>query len=212
MNQQQPAPAIVVAVHIGEPLLQAGACAALDREAGISVVQNAPGAIAEGADVVVVDDARAFALADGSARADYGPGLARARVLAIARSVPRGAVRCAMRQGVHGFVLSTSPLHELASGVRTLARGDKFLCQSLTWQMAVDPADDALTRRESEVLQLLAQGACNKVIARRLDIAVGTVKWHVRAIMMKLHASTRTEAASIALRRGLFDMTVPAPN
>lgn len=210
MFQQYTQPEIVVSVHIAEPLLQAGARAALAQESGISVVENAPGAIAHGAHVLVVDDARAFALAGGSGVAEYGPGLAGARVLAVARAVPRGAVRCALRQGVHGFVLSTSPLHELASGVRTLARGHNFLCQALTWQMAIDPAGESMTKRESEVLQLLSQGACNKVIARRLDIAVGTVKWHVRSIMMKLNATTRTQAASIALTRGMFDLAPPA--
>ncbi|MFK3736348.1 response regulator transcription factor [Massilia sp. TN1-12] len=202
MRQQEPGQAIVVSTDIQEPLLQAGVRAALEREPGIRVVEGAPGvAVDATVDVAVVDGERAFALAE----AGLPRGAAGRRVLAVTRTAPIDAVRAALRQGVHGFVLSTAPLHELADAVRTLARGGNYLCQTLTWEMATGPSDDMLTRREVEVLQLLVQGACNKSIARDLGIAVGTVKWHVRAIMMKLDASTRTQAASIALSRGLLD-------
>ena len=63
-----------------------------------------------------------------------------------------------------------------------------------------------LTSREDEVLRLLAKGLSNKSIARELDIAAGTVKVHVKSIMSKLDASSRTEAASIATARGLVDV------
>lgn len=198
MKQEGPGPAIVVSTTIQEPLLQAGVRAVLEREPGIRVVEETSEHLV---DVAVVDGERAFALAEaGLARTPAGH-----RVLAVTRTAPIDAVRNALRQGVQGFVLSTVPLHELVDAVRTLARGGNYLCQTLTWEMATGPAEDMLTPREAEVLQLLVQGACNKSIARDLGIAVGTAKWHVRAIMMKLDASTRTQAASIALSRGLLD-------
>ena len=61
----------------------------------------------------------------------------------------------------------------------------------------------SLSPREAEVLALLAEGAPNKVIARRLDISVHTAKFHVNGILVKLGAGTRTEAVVIAARRGL---------
>jgi len=64
-------------------------------------------------------------------------------------------------------------------------------------------ARDQLTAREDQVLQLLARGLCNKTIARQLGIAVGTVKTHVKGIMAKLDASSRTEAARIAAEKGI---------
>ena len=61
-----------------------------------------------------------------------------------------------------------------------------------------------LTSREQEVLQLLAAGATNKVIARQLDVSVHTVKFHVASLLRKLGASTRLEAVGIGLRTGLL--------
>ncbi|RWK62967.1 MAG: LuxR family transcriptional regulator [Mesorhizobium sp.] len=71
-----------------------------------------------------------------------------------------------------------------------------------------EPLDDraerpALSPRESEVLALLAEGAPNKVIARRLNISVHTAKFHVAAILIKLGAANRTDAIAIAMRQGL---------
>ncbi|TIQ17870.1 MAG: helix-turn-helix transcriptional regulator [Mesorhizobium sp.] len=71
-----------------------------------------------------------------------------------------------------------------------------------------EPVDEsagrpALSPRESEVLALLAEGAPNKVIARRLNISVHTAKFHVAAILIKLGAANRTDAIAIAMRQGL---------
>ncbi|MBZ9998061.1 helix-turn-helix transcriptional regulator [Mesorhizobium sp. BH1-1-4] len=64
-------------------------------------------------------------------------------------------------------------------------------------------ARPALSPREAEVLALLAEGAPNKVIARRLNISVHTAKFHVAAILIKLGAANRTDAIAIAMREGL---------
>src|SRR5216683_2649955 len=67
----------------------------------------------------------------------------------------------------------------------------------------VDELLEPLTRREREVLQMLAAGLANKEIAARLAISDHTVKFHVASILGKLGASTRTEAVSAGIRRGL---------
>ncbi len=64
--------------------------------------------------------------------------------------------------------------------------------------------ENGLTARETEVLQLLVEGASNKVIARALDISTHTVKFHVASILEKLGAASRTEAVMNAIRLGLF--------
>jgi two-component system NarL family response regulator len=66
-----------------------------------------------------------------------------------------------------------------------------------------------LTSRETEVLRLITIGEPNKAIARQLQIAVGTVKSHVSAIMAKLGAASRTQAAGIAASRGLVEARGP---
>jgi two-component system NarL family response regulator len=63
-----------------------------------------------------------------------------------------------------------------------------------------------LTQREIDVLQLLAQGRSNKDIARQLTITEGTAKTHVKAILTKLDAMSRTEAVAIAHKRGLIHL------
>ena len=71
----------------------------------------------------------------------------------------------------------------------------------------VDPElDPALTAREREVLGLLAEGASNKAIARRLGISAHTVKFHVAGIFDKLDASGRTDAVAYAMRRGVLNL------
>jgi DNA-binding CsgD family transcriptional regulator len=62
----------------------------------------------------------------------------------------------------------------------------------------------ALTRRESDILRHMMQGLSNKAIACRLTLAVGTVKTHVKSILEKLDAVSRTEAVAIAQRRGML--------
>lgn len=65
-------------------------------------------------------------------------------------------------------------------------------------------AEAPISQREREVLRLLAEGASNKVIARKLDISVHTAKFHVASVCTKLHARNRTDAVSIALRQGVL--------
>ena len=74
------------------------------------------------------------------------------------------------------------------------------------FQVSADdpPLPEALTAREREVLELVAEGLPNKAIAARLDISDQTVKFHVASIAGKLGASNRTEAVRIATRRGLI--------
>src|SRR5205814_4411752 len=68
------------------------------------------------------------------------------------------------------------------------------------------PPNEPLTAREHEVLELISQGLSNKLIARRLQISEHTVKFHISSISSKLGASSRTDAVSRGLRRGLITL------
>jgi DNA-binding NarL/FixJ family response regulator len=72
--------------------------------------------------------------------------------------------------------------------------------------MAEHAADDSLTPREIEVLEQVAAGNSNRVVAQHLEISEDTVKSHIRSILNKLEANDRTHAVTIALRRGFLDM------
>ncbi|WP_229207734.1 MULTISPECIES: response regulator transcription factor [unclassified Duganella] len=113
-------------------------------------------------------------------------------------------VYTAMTAGVHGYLLQNADARELLTAVRTLGRGMHYLSAELHDRVVDSATRIDLTSRETDVLQLLAQGLCNKLIARELGIGVGTVKTHVRGLFDKLGATARTHAVVLAMRRGLL--------
>lgn len=154
------------------------------------------------ADVAVIDDAALESHAVGPAI----PGVLLSRRLG--------------RQQAAGDMLAVLPASAddllVAAAVRLVAAGYWVTREALPVAAlddfhgdAVDEASDdasarpVLSPREAEVLSLLAEGAPNKVIARRLNISVHTAKFHVAAILIKLGAANRTDAIAIAMRQGL---------
>jgi DNA-binding NarL/FixJ family response regulator len=111
-----------------------------------------------------------------------------------------------MQHGVHGYLLRGAGIEDLVQAIRTVGRGQRFLSPSVAQRMADSMARESLTERETEVLDLLAAGYGNKIIASLLGITAGTVKTHVQAVMGKLNAASRTQAVSIAMRRGMVAM------
>jgi DNA-binding CsgD family transcriptional regulator len=85
-------------------------------------------------------------------------------------------------------------------------RGDVDLVASRTTEKAAQQDGAALTPRETEVLTLLAEGATNKSIARRLGISVHTVKFHVASLLDKFEAIGRTDAVTQAVRLGVIQL------
>jgi DNA-binding NarL/FixJ family response regulator len=201
MSQHEIERRVAVVVCIAEPLLQAGVRASLEDVPDIEVIDADSICANRSVDVVVADSSTATDIVKGRFALDQN--LQPARILAIVAQAREHTVRNALERGIHGFVLTSSPVRDLVTGVRALACGGRFLCTPVAQQLAQVMERDMLTSREDEVLRLLAKGLCNKSIARDLDIAVGTVKVHVKSIMSKLDASCRTEAASIATERGL---------
>ncbi|WP_027030451.1 helix-turn-helix transcriptional regulator [Mesorhizobium loti] len=171
------------------------------------------------ADVAVIDDtvANSAAWVD-RVRAGHTPP---PQVLLSARAIrPEGQVfavlpvsanatliAAAVRLAAAGYRVSgdrrsTPDRHDdFDSGANRVGNeGGLFGEESLDDGVAPRPS---LSPREAEVLALLAEGAPNKVIARRLNISVHTAKFHVAAILIKLGAANRTDAIAIAMRQGL---------
>jgi DNA-binding NarL/FixJ family response regulator len=80
---------------------------------------------------------------------------------------------------------------------------DSLLASTAPAPARADTESSALTARELEVLRMMAEGAANKIIAWKLGISEHTVKFHVAAILARLGASSRTEAVTTAIRKGL---------
>ncbi|GGC32602.1 hypothetical protein GCM10011504_08510 [Siccirubricoccus deserti] len=116
------------------------------------------------------------------------------------------AVRAALRAGAAGVLPPDAPAATLAAGLAAAARGLAVVPPGLLAVLAgreTPPPDVGLTRREREVLDLLAAGASNKVIARRLGLSFHTAKAHVAAVLQKLGASSRADAVARGARAGL---------
>jgi len=95
--------------------------------------------------------------------------------------------------------------------VRLAHRGTRHLGPEAAARLADSFARDQLTPREEAVLALVVEGLSNKAIAQRLDIALGTVKAHLKAAFAKLGVRGRTEAVVAAERRGLLREGAAAP-
>jgi DNA-binding NarL/FixJ family response regulator len=113
----------------------------------------------------------------------------------------------ALDAGVGGFVLKEAPLEELVRAVRSVAAGGVYVDPVLAGSLAVSAVSTSgpqLTRRERDVLRLLADGNSNEQIGKELFISPETVRTHIRKAMDKLGADTRTQAVAKALRAGLI--------
>jgi two-component system, NarL family, response regulator len=115
-------------------------------------------------------------------------------------------VRDAFEAGARAVVLKDAPLTDLARALETIQEGERYLDPALVRDALVTPKTDgpALTRREREVLTLLADGLSHQEIGKELSISAETVRTHVRKACERLGARTRTQAVATALRRGLL--------
>lgn len=92
------------------------------------------------------------------------------------------------------------------AGLRLAGPGEQAAATIVARDPRRMPDDIALTQRELDVLALMAEGASNKMIARRLSISVHTVKFHVGSLLDKLDATGRTDAVAHAARRGVIEL------
>jgi DNA-binding NarL/FixJ family response regulator len=175
-------------------------------------LENFDEELAEEAEVVLVDGT--VLPQDELLDALENTGLLRATKVALLldRAPAPGWWNQALRAGVRGILPAETEPSSFAAAVEAAARGllvlhpDSVQTASAAGRSAIEPQElvESLTVREREVLQMISEGLGNKQIAARLKISEHTVKFHVASILGKLGASTRTEAVSMALRRGLI--------
>ena len=111
-----------------------------------------------------------------------------------------------LESGARGYILKEAPHQTLVRAIEKVAGGDSFVDPALMPAFITGrEQSEMLTAREREILQLLADGMSNADVAGRLYISQETVKSHVRHILAKLEADTRTHAVAIALREAIID-------
>lgn len=191
------------------PVLRSGAAAILGTFPDIDVVASTgdPEAVtalvAEAApDVVVLD------LGLGTRNGvDLIPGLVRTtRVLVFTATGTDVAIMRALDAGATGYLLKDATAEELAAAVRAAATGTAVYARAVAERM-LDRGrrpDETLTPRELDVLELLADGSTNRVIAGRLFMSESTVKTHLVRVFAKLGVDGRAGAVAEATRRGII--------
>jgi DNA-binding NarL/FixJ family response regulator len=130
-----------------------------------------------------------------------------ARVLVITSFTDPAVSVPAVRAGAAGVIFKDVEPRDLASAIRSVHAGHTLLQPDVAAAlMAPDPAAASpLTARERDVLAEITQGRSNREIARALSLSEKTVKTHVSNVLMKLGVADRTQAALLAVRRGLVD-------
>jgi DNA-binding NarL/FixJ family response regulator len=130
----------------------------------------------------------------------------RAKVIVLSSYDGDADIQRALETGAQGYVAKGLVRDELLNAIRTVCKGGKHIPAVIAQRLAEYMGGDAISGREVQVLQLVANGKRNKEIAAELAIAEDTVKMHVRNIFSKLNVTDRTEAVTVALRRGIIHL------
>ncbi len=224
-GRQTPLNDLRVLVIAGSPLARAGLAALLSDQPGLNIVGQVagegdlPDAIAIYHPDIVVWDMDWEPLQHLDRLADARD--ARLPVVALLADLSSAieAAPTLLGAGARGLLLQHASSGDLTAAVNAVARGimalDGEIADAVFADSArIDPSHpggsaapvDALTARELEVINLIAEGLPNKTIAARLHISEHTVKFHVNAILTKLGAQSRTEAVVRATRLGLITL------
>jgi DNA-binding NarL/FixJ family response regulator len=193
----RPIEKVKVLIAHGDPLISAGLEATVSRLRDFEPVAGPSNLRLPVADVVIADYESGLRLiASGGA-------LSR-RVLILTHSDSEAKICHALEQGARGYLLLGCSLQDLSDGLRSVHLGGIALGPLVASRIADRMKQQALTRREGDILRHMMLGMSNKAIALKLALAVGTVKTHVKSVLEKLDASSRTQAVSIAQRRGIL--------
>ncbi|WP_434448833.1 response regulator [Lentzea sp. E54] len=195
------------------PVVRAGLRAVLETEPGLVVVAEAATAedavarAAEGdIDVVLMDLQFGAGMNGAEATAAITSRPGGPRVLVVTTYDTDADTLPAIEAGATGYLLKDAPPEDLAAAVRTAAAGRTTLAPTVADRLMnrLRTPDTALTRRETEVLVLVAGGLSNRAIAHRLHLTEGTVKSHLARIYTKLGVDSRTAAVATATDLGLI--------
>ena len=128
----------------------------------------------------------------------------KAKILILTSFSTSDGIARALESGATGAVLKTSDDAALLSAVRAIADGESFISPEVRKLLEREPPVPKLTPRQIEVLQSLTRGLTNRDIARQLGICEARVEQLVNALLSKIGAANRTEAAVLALRKHLL--------
>lgn len=135
-------------------------------------------------------------------RADH----AQARIVVLTTYAGDAQAARAIKAGAVGYLLKSTVRHELVDVIRAIHAGRRHIPPEIAQELVFRTAEDILSDREVNVLSYVAEGRANKEIARLLSVSEDTVKAHMRNIFSKLGVVDRTQAVTVALRRGIIEL------
>ncbi|MFJ9418769.1 response regulator [Streptomyces sp. NPDC101227] len=211
--EQGGTPTIRLLLADDHPVVRAGLRAVLETEPDFEVVADVP--TAEGAvglaaqldlDVVLMDLQFGGKMLGSQATAAITARDGAPRVLVLTTYDTDADILAAIEAGATGYLLKDAPPEELAAAVRTAAAGKSALAPTIALRLMdrMRTPATALSRRETEVLQLVADGLSNAQISKQLFLSQATVKSHLVHIYSKLGVDSRTSAVAAATARGLI--------
>ncbi|MCI0446386.1 response regulator transcription factor [bacterium] len=129
-----------------------------------------------------------------------------ARIIVLSTYDLEEDIYLSLQAGARGYILKDSPRNELLASIRRVHAGERVIPPTIATRLAERIGGNELTAREFEVLKLIVNGKSNKQIGDDLGISEGTVKSHVNNILDKLGVTDRTQAVSVALKRGIVHL------
>ena len=155
---------------------------------------------------VVLMDVRLPDMSGIDAMISIRSGFPEARIVMLTSSEGNVEMQRALASGARGYLLKSMASRDMLEAIRKVYAGMKSIPPEIAARLADHLSDEALSDREIEVLQHVAEGNRNRDIADKLFISEGTVKVHIKHIMEKLGANDRTQAITIAVRRGIIHL------
>jgi DNA-binding NarL/FixJ family response regulator len=129
-----------------------------------------------------------------------------ARILMLSTHSGEEEVFRSLQAGARGYILKGAMREELLRAIREVYEGKRYIDPAVAPLLAARMQHRSLTGRELEVLRMVARGLGNKEIGASLNIAEVTVKLHVSHVLEKLNVKDRTEAATVAMQRGIISL------
>jgi DNA-binding NarL/FixJ family response regulator len=194
------------------PLFREGIAAVIDSQPDMQLVSQAPTGtraiqmFREHQPDVTLMDLRLPDLSGVDAMIAIRAEFAEARIVMLTTFEGDVEIQRALKAGARGYLLKSMPPAEMLETIRQVHAGRKRIPSQVAAHLAEHMSDEDLTAREVEVLQRVAAGNRNRDIGELLFISEETVKVHVKHIMDKLGAKDRTQAISIAARRGIIQL------